>query len=427
MFFINSFLLALEKRQYFSNDKNVKNVFVLTDNGNMLNPLEYMKKNVFDSEENKQENLKPKMEVFISNPEVTNGNNGPIDCEQQYQEGLKHFNEGNYKQALEIFSDLLPLYPSKRNIIFYLNKSQDIILQNAENVKYKNLKDIMNYNLKSARNCARNKEYIKAYDFYEKIILLNNSQKKLYEEVLDIDKIMENILEKRENFNIEEYHYAKSYFLFKDAKMDKCIDEWEKILELNPNRTEIKDFVILFKKKSYKNKFDARKISLFLNEGIRLYNNQKYEKALNNFYKILLISDDEIAKLYLKECKIKIEQKAKKQDVVYIDVLKNVEIKENKDDEKKYKHTIRDIFDSKKSLQTLAIAIKSEKDNKNKNLKNEDEILKIIDILYQKGLDCYYSGDIENARMNWQKILEYEPKNKRALQRLKKLQKMKNM
>ena len=286
--FMNTFLLALEKRHYSKDDENVKNVFILTDQGNVLNSVGYLKKNVLDKEQ-------------ISKNETELGEQEKnIDYEEEYQKGLRHFNEGNYKDALEIFSSLLTFYPKRRNILFYLKRSEEIILENCDNLKFKNLKDLANYYLVSARSYVESKEYIKAYDFYEKLFLIDNSHKSFEKEVLDIDNMMKNILEKRESFRIEEYHYAKSYFLFKDGNMEKCIDEWEKIVELNPNKSEIQNLLSLFKNKNYKTKFDLRKENLFLNEGIKLYNHQNYEKAINFFYKVLLISDNDIAKLLYK-------------------------------------------------------------------------------------------------------------------------------
>jgi tetratricopeptide (TPR) repeat protein len=420
IFFLNNFLYSLEKRKYAQDQKNMKDILILTKNGNVLNPLEYLKKNVFEPESEiaKNNSKNEENQVFISSATPVTIS---VDYEQQYQKALKNFNEGNYKDALEIFSSLLPVYPSKRNIIYYLNKSQEVILQNSEDIKYRTLKEIINYDLVVAKSCFGNKEYIKAYDFYEKIMLLDTS-KKLFQEIADIDAIMKNILDKREIFSIEEYHYAKSYFLFKDGKMDKCIDEWEKIIELNLNRIEIKDYLILFKDKNYKNKFDLRKVNLFLNEAIKLYNTRKYEKASQYFYKVLLISDDEIAKLYLKECKLRMEQMTKKQEMVYIDVLKEEEDKKNKNDEKKYRETLQGILSKQKGLKDFVNEIKnSENSNNFKDGNLDPAVKKTIDILYKKGLNYYYLGDIESAKKSWEKILEYDPKNKKTLKRLKKI------
>jgi len=407
MFFISSSLFSLERRRQ-AVSKNRKKVLILTKNGNVLNPLDYLKKNVFDTEESENLSEKQRLKKNIDQMEdfeIEETTEKP-DYEQQYQKGLKNFNEGNYKDALEIFSKLLPLYPSKRNIIYYLNKSQEIILQNAENVQYRNLREIINSNLVAARSCLCNKEYIKAYAYYERIILLDSSKKDIPEEIKKIDKIMKNVLNNREHFNIEDYHYAKSYFLFKSGKMDKCIDEWMKILALNPKRTEIKNYLDLFADKTKKTKSDLRKVNFLLSQGIKLYNNKKYTKAKQIFYKILFISNDEIAKLYLKM----IEQDSKQQDMFYIDNLKKEKTAKSKEEKKRYKETLQEIVYKKRNLEALP-----------KEKRKKTERKKIIDTLYKKGLDFYYLGDMEKAKLNWEKILEYDSQNKKALKSLKKI------
>ena len=83
---------------------------------------------------------------------------------------------------------------------------------------------------------------------------------------------------------------------------------------------------------------------------------------------------------YIRECKAKIEQKSKKQDVLYLNTAKIVEIKKNKYEEKGKKEkekeeTLKEIINKRKNLKLIASGIE-EKDNNivKNNSKNKDEI-----------------------------------------------------
>lgn len=215
--------------------------------------------------------------------------------ENEMKNGIKEYNSGNYKSAIDYFMSVLATDPKNEKAKKYIKKSADKVLeperktiekerlklmgeargalneqkkQNA--IRDKKIKPLF----KSAKKYYDKKNFLKATDKFKEIILQYpdyDMAEKYYEKILND---MNSISKEMQTSDLERLSYALGYVSYYKQKLSDAVNEWEKVLQLNPKRDELNEYII--KVKDYlknseqlaKEKEIEERVKRFFAEGI---------------------------------------------------------------------------------------------------------------------------------------------------------------
>ena len=400
IFFLASFLFANVNNE---ENNNFKIAMLLSEKGNMLKSLDYLLKIVAKKEDGlaKPDNLK-------------NTQN-----QTKYKKGLDAFNTGNYYDALSIFLNLFFRDPENNAVIYYLKKIYEKIGYIESDATYYDTKDIIKFYEQRISDSYDFKQYIRAYDYYEKLSILNTPKKKSIKIIDFINEELDAVIKRFEKYDIEKYHYAKAYFYFVNGDIENTISEWQKIVVINPDNLEVGEYLAKFKDVAIKDLFVSRKTTYFLKIGINLFNDLEYERAIVYFDDVLRVDkDNEIAIFYLNQSKIKI----KEFDELF-QIRQQESYKKNMEKMKVLKiQNKNELINKNKNIKKVLVEDEKKKLNDLKEKMNEEEVInKKINSLYAEGMLYYQQGDYLKAEKTWKEILKYDPTNVKVIQKIKEL------
>jgi tetratricopeptide (TPR) repeat protein len=370
-----------EEQKNGAAEKYFTQALVAYNQGNLLGSLDYLLQSLGE------ESYQPRVNAMIK--EVTRK---IVDQEVNnlYLIGVDNYKKRNYVKAYSKFNEAHSLAPNNKDITDYLNKSRVSFLAEV-NKKQKFL------NMSFAGRLVflgderfDKKEYLKALDYYNQVISSKDSNwfrnMQAKSRIKKIDKLMTNMIERREMYALEDYHYARAYKFYSANKISDAVQEWEKVYAINPDYAEVKQYLDTYRGAKMdvetKRKLAAQITDLF-NKGLDAFMKGDYESAVSLFEKVLELDPNNVqAKQSLQDSRIKLEQQRLEKE-------------------------------SKKK------SVSSEEDMSKLTKQQKDELIKS---LYNKGLTAYAVGDFNEAIRLWQEILKYEPTNKLALKNLARAQ-----
>lgn len=134
---------------------------------------------------------------------------------------------------------------------FYWGKAKEVrnllmdeaqaALKKSQKEKAKREKKILPL-FKSAKRDFKKKRYIKATEKFERLMLQYPDYEIAREYYQKIVNNMNITAESRDLSDLEELSYARGYLYYRGNKLYEAINEWEKVLQLNPKREEIKQY-----------------------------------------------------------------------------------------------------------------------------------------------------------------------------------------
>ncbi|MFH1714866.1 MAG: hypothetical protein ABH857_01555 [Elusimicrobiota bacterium] len=346
-------------------------------------------------------------------------NNKIIDLHIQllYKSGVNHFNNKKYIDAIEALSEAHALNPGDKDIDSYLKKSR-IQLEKDTNEKqhFLNISPAQRL-IEKGDNFNKNKEYLKAFDLYNKVYSLEKvgwwDRMKINRRISKMDKIMRKVIDSREDYEIEQFHYAQAYMLYRNGKIDEAVIEWEKVLALNANNTEVTEYLYKNSKGDQKAQLKSLTIKNHITNGIEFYNAENYEKAIESFENALEIDKtNTTAQEYLDNSIQKLKKRSEEEELRRQKaLLKQTEEKEKMLREKR-------TADEKRKKE----ASEAEKKRRlEKSIKQLSE--KEIQDMYNKGLRAYALGNLNDAIKIWDELLIYDPNNEKVKKNLERTKK----
>jgi len=310
--------------------------------------------------------------------------------------GIQQYKQNKYKQAMETFMQAILTNPENKKAREYLRKSAEKYLSSLKNETIKEREAILNRAKKYqqeqenknytevknlylvAKDEYKKGKYLRAFSKFKEINRIKNNYKDTEYYVNLINREMNEISKIETYSDIELLFYAKAFVFYNNKEYVNAINEWEKLLNVNPNNEEVKEFYENTKKLLHEiiEEERTKKIKSMLED----LNNQAIENFRLKNYKTAI-------KLWEKTIQI-VEQKK-------IDEL-------NKFSEEAKKNIKMSLLEIKKII---------DKDTSVKEITIDEES---AEKHYTQGLVYYSAGYLNDAIKEWEISLKYNPNFEKA-------------
>jgi len=355
--------------------------------------------------------------------------------EKYFAEGLQDYESGNYSEAIEKFNDYLYLNPAdmKARLLKARAGIELGILKKNKKAEEAKLEKKYKELYKIAKTAAKNKEYLKAVDYFSQIVESAPGKMGI------VRRSAGNIENIKKNFT---QHYAEGFSYWAKTDYKKAAEEWSLLLAVDPGNKEVREYIdkanAKLKEKELleqtererKNKFDA-----CFNKGVESYEKKQYSLAVEKFEEAVILNPgDKIVAEYLGKAKAKqtvqkIEEDERSVREYYNNGVKYfnqggyydalfefmgvLEIDPAHKAVRDYIAKIRAKIRSGKILQETVTPQGDTVDISSSN----------VEKLYNLGLLEYSEGNLEKAVSVWQKVLRFSPEHKKAKINLNRVEK----
>jgi len=245
-----------------------------------------------------------------------------------------------------------------------------------------------------------------------------------HEEALDYTAKIRKRLKEVDISGKVQAHLALGRKYYYERRIVEAKDEFENILLLDPENDESKRYM-----EKIQNRLEESKklqAQLLTNEGKKYISNKQYDKALKEFEKLLSIdSNSTEAKQYISLCNIELQKQKDQQAAVEKEKYYN--LAQEKFDKNKIKEAKQAITQAMrldpndKKIQGLYEQISVREQALGLN-KKEEQKAKSRD-LYNKGLAEYNKGNTQKAIVYWEEAVKLDPSNINAIRALERAQK----
>ncbi|RLD18518.1 MAG: hypothetical protein DRI36_01195 [Caldiserica bacterium] len=328
-----------------------------------------------------------------------------------YKQGVKEFKSGNYRKAIDYFMQVLLIQPKNVKARKYLKKCaleilkpkieamnlerQKMVLKAREYLFLKQKKFNLEELYKRAVKAYKKKQYLRAGEYFRKILEVSSDYKNTEEYFNQLEKKMYEISKDITSDPVS-LSYAKGYISWWAGKIQEAKNEWEKYLALNGSNEEVEEYLKRAKKElelrakeEYQREVEA-KIRRIYKEGNSLFEKKKYIGAIKKFERVIVICDKEI--------------------IPSSDIWKE---KSRKMIEK-----------SLEELKKIAASVKKKKRKKVKKVEKKEIIdPEAAQRHYTQGLVAYAQGRLREAIREWDLALRLNPKHEKARLALQKAKK----
>ncbi|MEX2485047.1 MAG: hypothetical protein WED10_10820 [Brumimicrobium sp.] len=326
---------------------------------------------------------------------------------EKYEEALE-----KYEEALHVPGKQAEEHPNKR-----LMEIEDILQQLAEkeleesqsNQEYQNLLD-------EAENLTENKEYDNAIDKYHEALKIKPEEQFPHDKIEEIKELQKTEQEEKAYNDL----ITEADNLFEKETYNEASEKYKEAAKLLPEKDYPRDQIKLIDEKLAAQKeleANKEKYEAAIAEADRLFNEEKYERSIVEYEKAIGFNDEanhpkdqiEIAEEKLKEQ----EEQAKNQEE--FDAL--VKAGDQLFNSKNYNDAISKYDDA------LALMSSSEVEKKRQDaadalaaLENEKQTEEKINELLASAKSSFDSEEYENALTDYNKVLELEKTNKKAIE-----------
>ena len=328
-----------------------------------------------------------------------------------YKKGERAFKDGQYKEALDLFMQVLIAEPGNRKAGVYIRKSADEILR----PKIEKINQQRQAMVFDARNLifARQKEYdvgalyaaavknykkenyLRASDNFRKIMSVSGGYKDTEKYFNLIENKMYQNSKMGTSSDAESLTYAQGYIDWWSKEIRKAVNEWEKSLALNPRNKEVqeyygkgKEILEMASRKEYQAQIEAKLLAAF-EAAEKLYGGKKYVDAIKRYESVISISEATPISTSLQwsaDARSGIERS--------LDRLKEMTVKAKKTEEKYVEEKKAEVIDVKSAQRH-----------------------------YTSGLVAYAQGRLREAIREWELALRLNPGHEKADLALRKAKK----
>ncbi|MCX5782085.1 MAG: hypothetical protein NT145_05220 [Elusimicrobia bacterium] len=248
--------------------------------------------------------------------------------------------------------------------------------------------------LKQAIRYYNKKYYLKATDLFKEIMLkypeYETAQvyiKKMSDEI--------NSTIRNNDSDIEKYSYASGYADYQKILYNEAINEWEKVLQINPQRIELIEYkektknYLLDAERIKKEKELLEKVKQLFEEGVKAYDSSKWISCIKS-----------------------------------MELVKEICIKNKFPESLDYNTKASEYIN--KSVERLSESRKTSQIEAEEEAPSESEIDENrAEKSYQDGLVLYAQGKLFDAEKSWELALRLNPNNIKAQKALKKIKEVK--
>ena len=265
---------------------------------------------------------------------------------------------------------------------------------------------VKEYNKQGVRDYRR-KDYIKAYQGFKNILVLDSDNREAKEY---IKKIQKEFKEVKTNKEIEE-HLELGIKYYEEGKTLEARDEFEAILALVPEQQEAKEWIIKVRTKL--EEYKEEEIKEMYKEGLKLYKKKRYAQAREEFQKVIFLnSRHEKARYYIYTINKKLKEvgETERKEEIRGYYVKAMEM-----------HKGGELKEAIKELKKILKLNSKHKKAKDFLVKVRAELRgKLTKQYYEKGVVLYKEGKLEEAIVSFKKALKFTPRYEKAKEDLEK-------
>ncbi len=349
--------------------------------------------------------------------------------ERLYANGIRYYNDFNFKKSYKIFSNLYYIDPYYKDTTYYYELLKEKMLKEEEKIN-KRLK-IADKMYREANSLYKEKKYSMAVNKLFECLRQNPRHREAKELLTQIRKIQKRIINKEKaKVRIKEGDY---YYLMK--KYPAALVEYQTALQLEPDNEKLKDKIQ--KAKEGLNKIDSKSLSMKLyKEGKKLSQAGNYSKAISKWEEALTANPEFTQiKLEIENAKEKLKELEEEivMDKVVEDKIKNLfKIANYKISQKDYSGALFKVEDilSIEPDNKKAISLKKQILNeiRIKEIKDKKEKKRLENKYLQEGIAKFKAGKLEEALYNFSQVISLNPEKGKSIRELSVvLRKMRNL
>ena len=216
------------------------------------------------------------------------------DIKEHFERGKKYFYNGQILKAHREFKNILLVSPGHKGARDFMSR----IEVSVEEVEV--AKDIANF-FSLGEKYYKKGDLISARAMFEDIIALNTDHQGAKDYINRIEQRFGEVVNSI---------FARGVSYYEQANYSNALDEMKKVLALNPDHREAKEYITLIEnkqrelekikfalKKKQEEERKNRKISAYLKKGLTYYQRKQWTKAIKSFNEALVLAPDHKAAL----------------------------------------------------------------------------------------------------------------------------------
>jgi len=222
------------------------------------------------------------------------------DIKEHFERGKKYFYNGQIVKAYGEFKNVLLVSPGHKGARDFMSRIE-VSVEEAEVAK-----DIANF-FSLGEKYYEKGDLISARAMFENIIALNPDHQGAKDYINRIENTFGEVVDSI---------FVRGVSYYEQANYPKALDEMEKVLALNPEHQEAKEYISLIEnkqselerirlalKKKQEEERENRKISTCLKKGLTYYEKKQWAKAIKSFDEVLaLVPEHKVALEHIPIC-----------------------------------------------------------------------------------------------------------------------------
>ncbi len=364
-----------------------------------------------------------------------------VSSEKYFEQGMADYEKGDYKSAMENFSESLFLDPNNEETKDYLEKAGRKFLEGVETKRESERKEILerartviaerkkkvkeNYG-KGIKHYKRG-EFLKAGEAFNAVLEIEPEHKEAKKHLELIEKRLQDIVNKGEFESVGELYYAQGIIFYIKGEWAKAISQWENALKIYQSNEEISEFLRIASKRRQEEEA-LEKAEVLYRDGLAQYNEGKIDEAIKQLEEVIKFNPEHrrakelLAKVREKVDEIKKEEKARRlRETVDKRYFRGIDYyAEGQFDKaiKEWQGVLKlDPTHSgakeylKKARDKIARKNSRGKGGKDKVRNLEEEK---VEVYYRQGINYYLAGEFKEAISQWEEVLKMEPRHNGA-------------
>jgi len=211
------------------------------------------------------------------------------DIKEHFEQGKKYFYNGQILKAHREFKNILLVSPGHKGARDFMSRIE-VSVEEAEVTK-----DIANF-FSLGEKYYKKGDLISARAMFEDIITLNPDHQEAKDYISRIENTFGEVVDSI---------FVRGVSYYEQANYLKAVDEMEKVLALNPDHEEAKEYITLIEnkqselkrvklalKKKQEEERKNRKISTYLKKGLTYYQRKQWAKAIKPFNEVLALDSE---------------------------------------------------------------------------------------------------------------------------------------